>query len=97
MRRVLILAITLLVLFQPMAEASEPEDWRREFDRICALTGEAGSLSGSELEALITQSEDLESVIEKSGEPDSRVYMFRLRKCRDFFIFMKNSAAAVAE
>jgi len=66
------------------------DDWRNDFDRICANTANAGKLSGTELGKLIDDSDKLLKVIEASNEHDKKVYLIRLKKCRNFLEFMRN-------
>lgn len=77
-----------LVLAQP------GDDWRDEFNRICGRTGEAGQMSEAELSQLITDSERLRERIAGSTDPDRKVYLFRIGKCRDFLQFMRDAAVA---
>ncbi|NTW88056.1 MAG: hypothetical protein HGB26_02800 [Desulfobulbaceae bacterium] len=68
--------------------------WREEFARICSRSGDAGDYSEADLSRLIADSEGLRMEILNSKEPDSRVYLFRLDKCRSFYMFMKEAASA---
>lgn len=95
MRRVLMVAVIAFLLGGWGIVSAESEgNWREEFDRICARTGEAGAMSEAELKQLIADSERLREKIAASNAPDGKVYLFRLGKCRDFFVFMKDSGAA---
>jgi hypothetical protein len=95
MRQVLLaLVIAVLLGGNCAVIALAEENWREEFDRICARTGEAGKLSEAELNQLISDSERLREKIAGSNDPDSKVYLFRVGKCRDFFVFMKDTAVA---
>ena len=51
-------------------------------------------MSEAELSQLISESERLREKIKSSDDPASKVYLFRLGKCRDFFVFMKDASAA---
>jgi hypothetical protein len=75
-----------------MAWAGEG-DWRDEFERFCALTGSAARLNQTELERLIAESNGLLERIAVEGGAEGKVYLFRLRKCRDFFVFMRDSGS----
>lgn len=76
-----------------LAFAQAEESWRDEFERICGKTGEAGQMGEAELTKLISESERLREKIESGNDPDRKVYLFRVRKCRDFFVFMKDTVA----
>lgn len=88
--RVVVLAVMLCGGCLSFTQAEE--GWRDEFDRICGKTGEAGQMSEAELSQLISESERLREKIKSSDDPASKVYLFRLGKCRDFFVFMKEAA-----
>lgn len=94
MRQVLLVLVIIALLGGGGASAEAEGNWREEFDRICAKTGEAGKMSEAELNQLISDSERLREKIVVSNEPDSKVYLFRIGKCRDFFVFMKDAAVA---
>ena len=66
--------------------------WRDSFDRICAHTADAGKLSREELSGLIVETDELLKVIISSDDPRKKVYLIRLKKCRNFFIFMESIA-----
>jgi len=89
--RCLVLAMAILTIFvNTFALCDESsEGWREEFARICARSAEPEALDEAELTRLIDESEHLREKIANSTEPDSRVYLFRLNKCRAFFVFMK--------
>lgn len=89
--RVIVLVVLLGGVGWPKAQAEE--SWRDEFERICGRTGEAGQMSEAELSQLISESERLREKIKSSDDYASKVYLFRVGKCRDFFVFMKDSAA----
>jgi hypothetical protein len=95
MRQVLLVLLVVALLGGGRPGFAEAEGgWREEFDRICARTGEAGTMSEVELDRLIVDSEKVREQIEASNEPDRKVYLFRIGKCRDFFVFMKDAAKA---
>jgi hypothetical protein len=97
MRQVLLVLVMVAWLGGSGLVSAETEgNWREEFDRICARTGEAGKMSEAELNQLIAESESLREKIVGSNEPDGKVYLFRIGKCRDFFVFMRD-AAVVAQ
>ena len=82
----------LFLLFSIADGFAEEQDWRKEFDRICAMTVEADKLSGQELEVLIGDSDKLLDVIKSKDDFDVKLYLIRLKKCRNFFIFMRDTA-----
>ena len=66
---------------------TEDRSWREEFARICAMTDVAGTLSREELQVLVDDSERLLDVLENLSAREAKVYNFRLKMCRDLFIF----------
>lgn len=64
-------------------------NWHDDFAIICAQTVNAGKLGREELDRLIADSGELLEIIESSDDPGKRVYLLRLKKCRNFFLFMK--------
>lgn len=90
MRVVFISFSVFLFLFLTGEGFAEEQGWRQEFARICAMTVEADQLSGQELDGLIGDSEKLLKVIKSKDDPDVKLYLIRLRKCRNFFIFMRD-------
>ncbi|NTV13916.1 MAG: hypothetical protein HGA96_08320 [Desulfobulbaceae bacterium] len=94
MRRfILVLAVVAMMNNPRVAAAESSGGWREEFARICARSGESGAYSEAELSKLIADSDRLRLEIANSKEPDSRVYLFRLDKCRAFFVFMKEATS----
>ena len=64
------------------------EDWRSEFDDICGRTDTAMSLTRQELKELVERCDKLRPRIEKLDETTSKVFLRRLKMCRDLFQFM---------
>lgn len=64
------------------------DDWHDSFDIICARTADAGELSSKELKKLISDSDKLLKIIESSDDLDKKVYLTRLKKCKNLFVFM---------
>lgn len=83
------------VLFPPPAAiaANTQEDWRAEFDDICSKTDDAAALKQPELKSLIERCDRLKPRIEKLDESAAKVYLKRLRSCRDLFVFMLESSS----
>jgi hypothetical protein len=92
MKIFLIWALVFLVVGNGGFLYAGNENWRDDFDRICAHTGDAGKLSSKELGALIVESEELLQIVELSDDPEKKIYLIRLKKCRNFFVFMKGIA-----
>jgi len=61
--------------------------WKEEFERICAQTETATSLSAEQLRQLISDSDVLLEQLYKVEDPWAKVYIFRLKNCQSFFTF----------
>jgi hypothetical protein len=64
------------------------QSWIEDFDKICAQAEIADSLSTEKLKELSVESDKLLEVIEAGNDPKKKLYIFRLRKCRNFFIYV---------
>lgn len=75
----------LMSYFSPMAAA---QSWVEDFDRICSRAEEADSLPTAKLQELVVESDKLLKVIEAGNDPGKKVYIFRLKKCRNLFAYI---------
>lgn len=64
------------------------ENWVEDFNMLCSKTEDADSLSPEQLEELIEQSDSLLDTIQKSEHKQKKIYIFRLKKCRNLFEYM---------
>ena len=67
------------------------QDWKREFDDVCAKTQDAMALSQDELKGLVARCDRLRPQIEKLEESQRKVYTRRLQVCRDLYQFVIES------
>lgn len=63
--------------------------WQDRFDRICEQTAVVGQLNNKELGKLINMSDELLEIIQASNDPKKKIYLLRLKKCRNLFVFMR--------
>ena len=75
------------------ASAYAAEEWRAEFDDICGRTSDAMSLSKEEVKGLIERCDKLKPRIEKLDESAAKVFLRRLKTCRDLFVFVFESGS----
>ncbi len=68
--------------------ASAAESWKATFDEICGKVQGADSLSDRELTAMIEKADKILPEIQKSDDPAKKVYLQRLKKCRNLYEFM---------
>lgn len=62
--------------------------WKQEFERICIQVETASGLSAKQLQVLIQDSDKLLERLSDVSQPQAKIYIVRLKKCRDFFSFM---------
>ena len=73
---------------EPVEEiGNQPAPWKQEFERLCAQTQIAASLSAEQLRKLIADSDELLERLGHVEDPQAKVYIFRLRNCREFFAY----------
>jgi len=87
--------LLLLLLATGSAGAQEPPDWRVEFEAVCGTTDASTTFTVEELTSLIARCDKLAVVIGAEEETVRRVYLRRLKMCRDLLAFVlesKNSA-----
>jgi len=98
-RRTLFLAIlalcaTTAALAPRTGSATAVPDWKAEFADICAHTGNATELSKDDLRSLIARCRKLEPALQKLGETERKVYMWRLEMCRELYEYVLKSKEA---
>jgi hypothetical protein len=73
----------------PAAPANPAQEtWRKEFDDVCAKTQDAMTFSAEELTELIRRCDRLRPQVEKLDETRKKVYLGRLRMCRDLYAYV---------
>jgi hypothetical protein len=78
------------MFLSPQAAYAE-QNWKNEFDEICAKNDEAMSLGVDELKNLIQRCDKLKPRIEALDESPRKVYLRRLQLCRDLYLFVLES------
>jgi hypothetical protein len=82
---IVVFLFLLMSYFSPMASA---QSWIEDFDKICGQAEDADSLPTAKLKELVMESDKLLEVIEAGNDPRKKVYIFRLRKCRNLFVYI---------
>jgi len=77
--------LLLLMLMPYFSSFAAAQSWVEDFDNICAQAEVADSLPTETLKELAVASDRLLAVIEASNDPKKKVYIFRLKKCRNLF------------
>ena len=70
------------------AAVSARDDWKAEFEAICAGTQDSAAMTSDELKNLIDRCDKLRPRIEKLDETQRKVYLKRLQMCRDLYAFV---------
>jgi hypothetical protein len=73
--------------------ARAAEDWKPEFEAICAKTQDAMALSAEELRDLVARCDRLKPAIEALEPSPRKVYGRRLQACRDLYQFVLDTRA----
>lgn len=80
-----ILVACLAVCFGALAAET---GWKQEFERICIQVETAGNLHDEQLQELVKDADRLLERMRSVEDPHAKVYVQRLKRCRDFFSFM---------
>ncbi len=78
-------------MLSPAGTAYAQDDWKAEFDVVCAKTQDPGVISSDELKELVARCDKLRLRIEKLDETQRKVYLKRLQMCKDLFAFVLES------
>ena len=75
------------------AQAPPPaaQDWKKEFEDICAKTQDAMALPMEELRTLVARCDKLKPRVETLDDSQRKVYSRRLQVCRDLYQFVIES------
>ena len=81
-----VLLVGMLMFSNVFCEVpGQADSWKSEFERICAQTEIATSLSPQELRELISDSDKLLEKLGESKDSGAKIYLFRLKNCKAFF------------
>ena len=70
------------------ASLVQAEPWKEDFDRLCGQTAVAEELTVPELDSLTADCDRVMRDIEKSDSVEKKVYLFRLKKCRNLYSYL---------
>ena len=79
---------------EPVSQPSamqQPEDWRVEFEVVCGTTDASMSFTAEQLTDLVARCDKLAERIGAEEETVRRVYLRRLKMCRDLLVFVLDS------
>lgn len=69
------------------------DDWKKEFEDICSKTYVVTTLTKAEIKGLIERCDELKPRIESLDEATAKIYLKRLQRCHDLFVFMQGSGS----
>ena len=81
------LGVMCACLLVGSASASQPS-WIDEFHDLCGQPDRATRLTKDELAARLARCDRLAGTIANGTHPGAKVYLFRLKKCRDFHQYL---------
>ena len=81
-------SVMSMFVFVSVATAFAAPGWRAEFEEVCAATDSAMTLSTDELTQRIARCDRLKPGIEAEDETVRKVYLRRLKMCRDLYAYV---------
>ncbi len=97
MERIIVAMALFAALLASPSAAGAQDQWKEEFKRLCSYTVSSDTLSDEEIETLIKDSDVLIEKLEALDAPEVKVYIFRLKKCRNMYRFIIDTKAAKKE
>jgi hypothetical protein len=67
------------------------DSWKKEFEDVCSKTQYAMDLEPDALKDLVQRCDALKPVIEKLSGAQRKIYMRRLKMCRELYVFVLES------
>jgi len=62
--------------------------WKEEFESVCGGTDAAMTLGTEELKELVARCDRLKERIESEEESTRKIYLRRLKSCRDLYLYV---------
>ncbi len=92
-KHLILLALIFFVfgIFTNSRHTCAEDSWKAEFEDICSKTDIAMTFTREELNTLINRCDKLKPIIERLDESQRKVYLKRLKMCRDLFKFALES------
>ena len=86
----LALLMSSTLLFSPLYSSASDDhnNFETAFNELCGQTENTETLTVEEITLMIVQCDLLKEKITQSTHPKKKVFLFRLKKCRDFLDFM---------
>jgi hypothetical protein len=74
--------------FVTAAPVQAQDNWKQEFEDVCGQTQIGDQLEAKELQGLVARCDALKVRMEKLSDPERKVMLSRLKRCRDFFAYL---------
>lgn len=81
----LVALLLVLAIVLTSAAPCSAQPWKEEFERLCGQAEGAGSLPTDELRKIVADCDKLLETLQQIDTADKKVYIFRLKKCRNFY------------
>jgi hypothetical protein len=88
------MALALASALALAGAALAADDWKAEFEAVCAKTQDAMVLSTEELKELVARCDRLKPSIDALEPSPRKVYGKRLQACRELYQFVLDTRAA---
>ena len=85
-----ILTIFIIICVSSLSFANDAS-WKKEYNRLCGNTQEGMLLPEKELMTQIEECDKLLTTINATDNPKKKLYIFRLKKCRNFYQYIIDS------
>ncbi len=96
MTRLLVATIAMMFVFAILivSALAEQGQWKEELERLCSFTEVSSTLADDELLQLVKGSDVLLEKLESLEASKVKVYIFRLKKCRNMYVYTMDIRAA---
>lgn len=81
--------VIIILVFGLFSAAVAEDAWRAEFDVLCGKTDESMTMKDEELQDLVVRCDKLLPLIEQSDHPQKKLFIKRLEKCRNLFMYVR--------
>jgi len=82
------ICVISLYISLPSSSYANQELWREEFNALCGDTQKAATFGQDDLKELVVRCDKLSSELEGSDSAQKKAYIYRVEKCKNFFIFL---------
>lgn len=84
-----VLCIVIVLAIAGVAGAGD--EWKSEFESVCSRTQDAMSIPDTDLQSLVERCDRLKPQLEALEASPRKVYLKRLKLCRDLYVYVLES------